>query len=107
MGNINNWYSEQFHAKLAEMNIVAPANYIKAELKRLYVANLRSRSDPNHISQMDIVVATSEETANNVIQYRTNTVLSIATPIHESSPAVTSMPAFTQIPSNEPTQSHS
>ena len=42
MGNINNWYSEQFRAKLAEWNIVAPANYTKAELKSLNVANLSS-----------------------------------------------------------------
>ena len=40
MGNINNWYSEQFRAKLAEWNIIAPASYTKAELKSLYVANL-------------------------------------------------------------------
>ena len=39
MGNINNWYSKQFRAKLAEWNIIAPANYTKAELKSLYVAN--------------------------------------------------------------------
>ena len=45
--NINNWYSEQFRAKLAEWNIIAPANYSKAELKSLYVANLSHRSSPN------------------------------------------------------------
>ena len=46
--NINNWYSEQFQAKLAEWNIIAPANYSKAELKSLYVANLSHRSCPNY-----------------------------------------------------------
>ena len=46
--NINNWYSEQFRAKLAEWNIIAPANYSKAELKSLYVANLSHRSSPNY-----------------------------------------------------------
>lgn len=45
--NINNWYSEQFRAKLAEWNIIAPANYSKAELKSLYMANLSHRSSPN------------------------------------------------------------
>ena len=46
--NINNWYSEQFRAKLAEWNIIAPANYSKADLKSLYVANLSQRSSPNY-----------------------------------------------------------
>lgn len=48
MSNINNWYmNEQFWAKLAEWNITAPASYTKAELKSLYMANLRHRSHPN------------------------------------------------------------
>ena len=47
MTNINNWYSEQFRAKLAEWNIIAPSNYTKAELKSLYMANLSHRSRPN------------------------------------------------------------
>ena len=48
MTNINNWYSEQFRAKLSEWNIIAPANYSKAELKSLYVANLSHRCSPNY-----------------------------------------------------------
>lgn len=49
MSNINNWYSEQLRAKLAEWNIIA--NYSKAELKSLYVANLSHRSSPNYHEQ--------------------------------------------------------
>ena len=45
--NINNWYSEQFRAKLAEWDIIAPASYSKAELKSLYMANLSHRSRPD------------------------------------------------------------
>ena len=45
--NINNWYSEQFRAKLAEWDIVAPASYSKAELKSLYMANLSHRNRPD------------------------------------------------------------
>ena len=32
MGNINNWYADQFRTKLAEWNIVAPPYFSKAEL---------------------------------------------------------------------------
>ena len=107
MGNINNWYSEQFRAKLAEWNIVAPANYTKAELKSLYVAILSNRSDPNQISQGDSVVATSQESATNVIQNQTN-VLPVATPIQDFSPTATSVPINIPVSSNEPqTQTHS
>ena len=44
MGNINNWYAGQFQTKLAEWNIMASPNFSKAELKGLYLANLRQWS---------------------------------------------------------------
>ena len=40
MGEINKWYADQFHAKLAEKNIHVPPNDTKAELKSLYLTNL-------------------------------------------------------------------
>ena len=101
MGNINNWYSEQFRAKLAEWNIVAPANYTKAELKSLYVSNLSSHSDPNQISQGDSVVAITQE-STNVIQDQINSVRTVASSIQESSPTVTSVPGNSPISSNIP-----
>ena len=61
MGNLNNWYSEQFRAKLAEWNIVAPINYTKAELKSLNVANLGARSDPSQNTQKDSAVPTPQD----------------------------------------------
>ena len=45
MGDINNWYADQFHAKLAEWNIHVPPSYTKAELKSLYLASLSSSSN--------------------------------------------------------------
>ena len=40
MGNIHNWIAEQFQAKLAEWNTVAPANYNKVEMKSIYLETL-------------------------------------------------------------------
>ena len=53
MGNINNWYADQFRTKLAEWNIVAPPNFSKAELKSLYLAaNLSQRSIESQPSEV-------------------------------------------------------
>ena len=49
--NINNWYSDQFRTKLLEWGITATANYTKAELKSLYMANLQHRSEQNEDNQ--------------------------------------------------------
>ena len=100
MGNINNWYSEQFRAKLAEWNIIAPASYTKAELKSLYVANLSNRSDPNQIFHGDSMVAMSTESTSKVSPQRTKSIQPVATPVPDSSPTETSVPNI-PIPSNE------
>ena len=100
MGNINNWYSQQFRAKLADWNITAPVNYTKAELKSLYVANLSNRSDPNQIFQGDSMFAMSTESTSNVSPLGTNSIQPVATPVPDSSPTETNVPNI-QIPSNE------
>ena len=60
---INNWYSEQFRAKLAEWDITSPASYSKAELKSLYMANLsrRSRPDPGATGQIQTPMLIARE----------------------------------------------
>ena len=100
MGHINNWYSEQFRVKLVEWNIKAPANYTKAELKSLYVANVSNRSDPNQIFQGDSMVPMSTESTSNVSSHRTKSIQSVETPVPDSSPTETSDPNI-QIPLNE------
>ena len=100
MGHINNWYSEQFRVKLAEWNIIAPANYTKAELKHLYVANVSNRSDPNQIFQGDSMVPMSTESTSNVSSHRTKSIQPVETPVPDSPPTETSDPNI-QIPSNE------
>ena len=97
MGNINNWYSEQFRVKLAEWNILAPANYTKAELKSLYVANVSNRSDPNQIFQGDSMVSMSTESTSSVSSHRTKSIQPVETPVPDSSSTETNI----QIPSNE------
>ena len=86
MGNINNWYSEHFCVKLAEWNIIAPANCAKAELKRLYIANVSNRSDPNQIFQGDSMVLMSTESTSNVSSHRTKSMQPVETPVPDSSP---------------------
>ena len=104
MGNIHNWYSEQFRAKLAEWNIIAPASYSKNELKSLYMANLSHRSDPNINSQGDAAVAASGESAPIVIQNQTNSasLLPVAPP-----PAQDSLQTSVMVNMNTPVSSSS
>ena len=65
MGNINNWYADQFRTKLVEWNIVAPANYSKAELKSLYMAYLSQRSGGNQNSETQNVTISTQDTNNS------------------------------------------
>ena len=78
MGNLNNWYSEQFRAKLAEWNIVVPANFSKADLKSLYLANLSSRSNPTNTAQGDGSMTKSQNVtvASNELGNSSNVVIS-------------------------------
>lgn len=77
MSNVNNWYSEQFRAKLAEWNIIAPANYTKAELKSLYMANLSHRSSPNYCDSLNQAQQSVQE---NVPMFEQQTAETISQP---------------------------
>ena len=81
--NINNWYSDQFPTKLLEWRITAPANYTKAELKSLYMANLQHRIEQNEDNQSN-GSSTRQPNEINQTPQATENIVSVSSQ-HESS----------------------